>query len=127
MTNQRTADEHDTIGDPLQSANYFGQYDALVAVCRNNVHYFRADDTEMGQRFYCAFNGLMEHIEIARSHAEQIRSFAAEYDFDANTPGNGYRSFLLVVNACIAHSLRLSTTVTANRASMLFRRSLYMK
>lgn len=113
--------------DPLNSPNYFASYDALRDLCTNNVEYFRSDDSEVGQRFVNAYNGLLDHIETARSFVDKIRAFAHEYDFNAETPGNGYRSFLLVVRSCIAYSLKLSSHVMQRRGSLLFRKSLYMK
>lgn len=113
--------------DPLDSPNYFASYDALRDLCNNNVEYFRTDDTESGQRFLNAYLGLLDHIETARGYVDQIRLFAHEYDFNAETPGNGYRSFLLVVRSCINHSVKLSSHVMQRRSSMLFRKSLYMK
>lgn len=113
--------------DPLKSTNYFALYDAFRDLCVNNAEYFRTDDSENGQRFHCAYMGLIEHVEIARRYVNEIKSFANEYDFDEHVLGNGYRSFLLVVRACINHGLKLSSHVIQNRGSLLFRKSLYMK
>lgn len=113
--------------DPLKSSNYFALYEAFHDLCVNNAEYFRKDDSENGQRFHCAYMGLIEHIEIAKRYVTEIKSFAHEYDFNEHTLGNGYRSFLLVVRACINHGLKLSSHVIQNRGSLLFRKSLYMK
>lgn len=113
--------------DPLTGPNYFASYDALRDLCTNNVEYFRGDDSEAGLRFLNAYVGMLDHIEVARGYVDQIRMFAHEYDFSADTPGNGYRSFLLVVRSCVSHSLKLSAHVMQKRGSLLFRKSLYMK
>lgn len=113
--------------DPLKSTNYFALYDAFRDLCINNAEYFRTDDSENGQRFHCAYMGLIEHVEIARRYVTDIKGFAYEYDFDEHVLGNGYRSFLLVVRACINHGLKLSSHVIQTRGSLLFRKSLYMK
>lgn len=113
--------------DPLDSPNYFASFDALRDLCNNNIVYFRTDESEVGQRFLNAYVGLLDHIETARGYVDQIRMFAHEYDFNESTPGNGYRSFLLVVRSCISHSLKLSSHVMQRRGSLLFRKSLYMK
>lgn len=111
----------------LDSPNYFASFDALRDLCNNNIDYFRTDESEAGQRFLNSYVGLLDHIETAREYVEQIRMFAHEYDFNADTPGNGYRSFLLVVRSCIGHSLKLSSHVMQKRGTLLFRKSLYMK
>lgn len=113
--------------DPLTCSNYFSLYDAFKDLCKNNADYFRKDDSENGQRIYCAYIGLMDHIESARRYVTDIKGFAHEYDFNKQIIGNGYRSFLLVVRSCINHGLKLSSYVMQNRGSLLFRKSLYMK
>lgn len=57
----------------------------------------------------------------------EIEEFMAEYDFDASTPGNGFRSFLMVFESAVHHSMKLSKYVTENRSGLLFRTNIYMK
>lgn len=108
-------------------AGYFALYDAFADLCHNNEEYFKTDDSENGLRMHGAYVGLIDHLETARTYVRQIREFAHEYDFSADIPGNGYRSFLLVVRSCLSHGLKLSSYVMQNRGSLLFRKSLYMK
>ncbi|KAJ6634788.1 Hormone-sensitive lipase [Pseudolycoriella hygida] len=117
----------DNKNDSIKSSNYFALYEAFEDLCRNNVEYFSTDETENGLRLHGAFISLIDHLEIVRNYVAKIKEFAHEYDFDEVTPGNGYRSFLLVVRACIKHSLKLSSYIMQNRSSLLFRKSMYMK
>lgn len=117
----------DNTNDSIKSPNYFALYDAFEDLCKNNVEYFSTDDTENGLRLHHAFVSLIDHLEVARNYVTEIKEFAHEYDFDETTPGNGYRSFLLVVRSCITHSLKLSSYIMQNRSSLLFRKSMYMK
>lgn len=105
----------------------FAMYDALVDICQNNVKYFECDDTETGQRFLCAFCGIIDHISIARQYVAKIITFVHEYDFDENTPANGYRSFVKAIQACINHSVKVSKYIAQNRSYLLFRKNMYMK
>lgn len=110
-----------------QTINYFALYDAFKDLCVNNANYFEMDDSENGQRLNGAYIGLLDHLSTARIYVTKIRSFVHEYDFNENVPGNGYRSFLLVVRSCITHGIKLSSYVMQNRSSILFRKSMYMK
>lgn len=105
----------------------FVLYDALIDICTNNVKYFECDDTETGQRYLGAFQGLIDHIEVAKTYVLQIVQFVHEYDFDEHTPANGYRSFVKTIQACINHSLKVSKYIAQNRSYLLFRKNLYMK
>lgn len=113
--------------DPLLAPTYFAHYDTLATLCTNNIAHFAADESATGLRFRAAFTALAVHLEIARSSADRIRRFAAEYDFDARTPGNGYRSHLLCVDACVRHALQLAAHVTHQRGSLLFRAAVYAR
>lgn len=128
--NSESSQQHlipDNKNDSIKSTNYFALYEAFEDLCKNNIEYFRTDETENGFRLHGAFISLIDHLEIARKYVTEIKEFAHEYDFDETTPGNGYRSFLLVVRACLTHSLKLSSYIMQNRSSLLFRKSMYMK
>ncbi|XP_055695984.1 hormone-sensitive lipase-like isoform X2 [Lutzomyia longipalpis] len=102
-------------------------FDALKDLCVNNINFFKHDDSEMGLRLHGAFLALVDHIDKARPLVDQISEFAHEYDFDINTPGNGYRSFIKVIDCCIMHSIKTCRTVLEGRTSILFRKTLYTK
>lgn len=105
----------------------FVMYDALVDICQNNVKYFECDENEIGQRFLCAFRGIIDHIAIARKFVAKIITFVHEYDFDETTPANGYRSFVKAVQACINHTVKVCKYIAQNRSYLLFRKNMYMK
>lgn len=105
----------------------FAMYDALVDICQNNIKYFECDDTETGQRFLCAFRGIIDHITIARQFVSKFITFVHEYDFDENTPANGYRSFVKAVQSCINHCAKVCKYIAQNRSYLLFRKNMYMK
>lgn len=115
---------------PTQSMSHaysFVLYDALIDICRNNINYFECDESESGQRFLCAFRGIIDHETIARKYVMKIIKFVHEYDFDENTPANGYRSFVSAVQSCIIHTVKISKYIAQNRSYLLFRKNMYMK
>lgn len=105
----------------------FVLFDALTDICKNNVKYFECDESEAGQRFLGAFQGIIDHVVVAKQFIWKVVRFAHEYDFDEHTPANGYRSFVKATQSCINHSLKVSKYIAQNRSYLLFRRTMYMK
>lgn len=127
MSGEEQATNNITPNQSATASYSFVLYDALIDICQNNVKYFECDDSETGQRFLCAFRGIIDHIAIARQYVAKIITFVHEYDFDENTPANGYRSFVKAIQACINHSVKVSKYIAQNRSYLLFRTSTYMK
>lgn len=101
--------------------------ETLKDLCKNNADYFKRDDTENGQRLYLAFQGLIDHVNTITPLLDNIRSVMSKYDFDEQTPGNGYRSFVAVVDASLDHALQLSRHISLSRDSFIFRKGFYMR
>lgn len=100
---------------------------SLVDICENNCKHFVCDETEAGQRFLCAFLNIIDHAAVARKVLIEIFGYMHEYDFDESVPGNGYRSMVKVLQACINHTVKTSKYVAENRGHLLFRKTTYMK
>ena len=114
-----------TISEP--PSDQFALFDTLLELCNNNIEYFRNDESESGLRIHGAFVGLCDHIRVAKPLTEEVDSFAAEYDLDEATPGNGFRSFVYVVHSCIKRTVRLAKDIISSRTTILFRKSTYVK
>lgn len=102
-------------------------YHKLYGDCREQAAYFAKDPTEYGQRLHAAHIAWQDFIVLANRLVLQIDAFAHEYDFDESTPGNGYRSFIYVTNACISHGRSICQQLLATRATLFFRKKFYMK
>ncbi|CAG4953093.1 unnamed protein product [Colias eurytheme] len=105
----------------------YAMYEALKDSCQNNAQYFQPDESENGQRLYQGFMTLIDHIETVWPLVDRVRKVAPTYDFDAKSPGNGYRSFVSVVDSCILHGLKLSRQVCTGRDALLFRKGYFVK
>jgi len=103
------------------------EYRTLFAACQDHAAFFARDHTEFGQRLHAAHIAWQDFIVLANRLVLQIEAFAHEYDFDEQTPGNGYRSFIYVTNACITHGVGICQQLTATRSAMFFRKKFYMK
>ncbi|XP_026493830.1 hormone-sensitive lipase isoform X1 [Vanessa tameamea] len=105
----------------------YAMYEALKDSCQNNATYFHPDDSENGQRLYQGFMTLIDHIDTVWPLVDHVRKVAPSYDFDAKAPGNGYRSFVSVVDSCVLHGLKLSRQVCTGRDALLFRKGYFVK
>ncbi|XP_017867571.1 PREDICTED: hormone-sensitive lipase [Drosophila arizonae] len=112
---------------PTVPADLKPTYLKLYTNCQEHAAYFAKDHTEYGQRLHAAHIAWQDFIVLANRLVLQIETFAHEYDFDESTPGNGYRSFIYVTNACIDHGLSICQHLLATRATLFFRKKFYMK
>lgn len=112
---------------PVIPAELQPAYSKLYRDCQEHAEYFAKDHTEYGQRLHAAHIAWQDFIVLANRLVLQIDAFAHEYDFDASTPGNGYRSFIYVTNACIIHGSNICQQLFATRATLFFRKKFYMK
>ncbi|XP_075166336.1 hormone-sensitive lipase [Haematobia irritans] len=103
------------------------KYRELLLVCQEHALHFKEDNTEKGQRLQGALVVWQDFIIMADSLTREIEEFASRYDFDANTPGNGYRSFISVVDSCIEYGLSICKNLTSSRSTLFFRKKSYMK
>ncbi|XP_037948822.1 hormone-sensitive lipase-like [Teleopsis dalmanni] len=102
-------------------------YEKLLEQCQEQAVFFQDDSTERGQRLYAAFVAWQDFIRSANKLVLQIEEFAHKYDFDENTPGNGYRSFVSVTNACVVHGQEICKNLVTARSTVFFRKKFYMK
>ncbi|XP_059062892.1 hormone-sensitive lipase [Achroia grisella] len=105
----------------------YAMYEALKDSCQNNATYFQPNDTETAQRLYQGFMTMMDHVDTVWPLVDHVRKVAPLYDFDAASPGNGYRSFVSVVDSCVLHGLKISRQVCSARDSLLFRKAYFVR
>ncbi|KRT79495.1 hypothetical protein AMK59_6970 [Oryctes borbonicus] len=102
-------------------------HEALKDLCTNNAVYFKEDNTENGQRLYTAFLAVNDNIEKIWVISARLKAIVSDYDFDENTPANGYRSFLGVIDSAVQYGIQLNRTVCLKRESVLFRKAFFTK
>ncbi|XP_057651044.1 hormone-sensitive lipase isoform X2 [Diorhabda carinulata] len=101
--------------------------DILKDICDNNANFFSKDNTENGQRLYLSFLAIVDSVEKAKPKILAIETDMHYFDFDENTPGNGYRSFLLVLDLAIQMAIDCSEKVLQKRDSTFFRKTYLTK
>lgn len=100
---------------------------ALRELCRSNAEYFSTDHSETSFRLNGALLAMLDHLEQIRPLYREIWKIAPLFDLDSQTPGNGYRSFLSVVDKCVLHSVCVCRQLCCHRDSILFRKTYYMR
>lgn len=99
----------------------------LKKLCTNNAEYFERDSSENGQRLYISFLAMNDSVDLLWPKIANIEQRISEFDFDEETPGNGYRSYLHVVNLAIDLAVDLNRKVLLRRDSVLFRKTTLTK
>lgn len=99
----------------------------LIKMCASNVDFYKADQSSVGVKLTSAFSKVAEMLEKSVPVIKEIESFAGLYDFDEKIQANGYRSFVYIFNCAVIHTEKICRYITESRASLLFRKSLYMK
>ncbi|KAJ3659164.1 hypothetical protein Zmor_010868 [Zophobas morio] len=95
----------------------------LKKLCASNAEYFETDTSENGQRLYISFMGIKENVEEISQKMARVAVQAPKFDFDENTPGNGYRSFLSVAESAINYGIQINEKIALKRSSAFFRKT----
>lgn len=101
--------------------------DRLKDLCVNNANYFSKDSSENGQRIYISCRAMTDATDLMWPKILMINNDATLFDFDESTPGNGYRSFLQVIQLAMNLSLNVNEKVLQKRDSVLFRKHILTK
>ncbi|KAL7292247.1 hypothetical protein TKK_0014193 [Trichogramma kaykai] len=100
---------------------------ALREICNTCLDYFFTYQDENSLRIKGALQVIIDTLNAIRPLYNEITSIAPLFDYDENTPGNGYRSFLFLIDKCIFHTTAICQETYNQKDSMLFRKSNYMK
>lgn len=103
------------------------QWDALREMCRVNVEYFESHQDKNGVRIRAALLAMLDYLTQLQPLYREIARFAPYFDFDEETPGNGYRSFLSLIDKCIMYSNMVCRQMYHQKDHVFFRKSYYMK
>lgn len=103
------------------------QWSALRELCHASVEYFTSCQNENGVRIKAALLVILEQLDELQPLYNEIAKFASHFDLDEETPGNGYRSFLSMVDKCIAHTEQVCREMYHQKDSMFSRKSHHMK
>lgn len=97
----------------------------LKELCSKNAEHFANDNSENGQRLFISFMSMNEVVDQMLPKIVNIEARIDEFDFDKDTPGSGYRSYLLVIQMAIELCINVNERVLQNKASVLFRKGYF--
>ncbi|KAH0533776.1 hormone-sensitive lipase isoform X1 [Cotesia glomerata] len=92
-----------------------------------NRNFFSKHLDENGLRIHAAHIVILDNYNEFRELYKEISDIAPQFDFDEITPGNGYRSFLKLVDQCLLHTGGVCRHIFSYKDSVLFRKSNYMR
>lgn len=96
-------------------------YEVLSSMIQSNVDYFKYVNTEAGNKILAQLTSMQQLLQWIETSATKIASTAHLYDFDSETPANGFRSFITVVDRFILLATKLCRTICMKRDSIFFR------
>ncbi|XP_076043226.1 hormone-sensitive lipase [Oratosquilla oratoria] len=109
--------------DPRQSI-----MQTVMHMVEDNVLHFKNDESEHGQRLHSGFRALKDNLEKVSAQADLVKREVSLYDFSADVPGNGFRSFTNIVHKAVLCVFDLCKQVCTNRDSIiLFRKGHYVR
>lgn len=97
----------------------------LIQSIDNSVRYF--DKETKSQQLIVNLRRLEASVERCFKFIEEIDNFAHEYDFDKETIGNGYRSFVDIFDSAVQRALEVGKKLIVDREKFFFRAGGYSK
>lgn len=97
----------------------------LIQTVDNSIEFFDAHSN--CDTLKSKLQSLKANVEKCDKIIVQIECFASDYDFDNETPGNGYRSFVDIFSSAITKTTKICQQLIKNREKILFSEIYYTK
>ncbi|XP_077985551.1 hormone-sensitive lipase-like [Glandiceps talaboti] len=101
------------------------EFKTLRSLCIDNIEYFQRSKSQYKNRYFTAFCVIMQTADAMEPLMEGFQRIVHHFDFDEETPGNGYRSLLSVVRKCIKKIVENSKYIKDYRSGLMFRGGTY--
>lgn len=99
----------------------------LLSAIDDNVEFFRNGDTYSHRRFVQQFVEMKGAVLQLYANCAAISEHVHLYDFDPETPGNGYRTALMINSRFLPLCSKLCGQIVSGRTSVFFRSEFYQK
>ncbi|XP_072227182.1 lipase, hormone-sensitive a [Leuresthes tenuis] len=100
-------------------------FTALENVCEDNISVLCGpSDVPYGtvtQRLLTCMKTIQEHGRALKPVVASFTAVYHHYDFDAQTPGNGYRTLVKVLQSCLLHIIHKGRYIASNYSGAFFR------
>ena len=97
----------------------------LLRISLDNQKFFQF--IENGEKFVEVSKTIIKTLVKIEPLVDEIRNFAGSYDFDKQTPGNGYRSFVFLVDIAVKKTWNVSKLIQDKRENFFFCKKFYEK
>uniref|UniRef100_A0A4W6EFN3 Hormone-sensitive lipase n=1 Tax=Lates calcarifer TaxID=8187 RepID=A0A4W6EFN3_LATCA len=98
---------------------------ALDTMCEDNISVLCGPSDlpygSVAKRLITCMKQIQEHGRALEPVVGSFTTVYHHYDFDAQTPGNGYRTLVKVLNSCLLHIIHKGRYIAANYNSAFFR------
>lgn len=84
---------------------------------------FKSDPRRL--ELYKITQSVEESVKNLKLVSKEIESFAGNYDLDESSPGNGYRSFVYIVEKATEKTLAVCGKIHDNHTKFFFREKFY--
>uniref|UniRef100_A0A915DPR8 Hormone-sensitive lipase n=1 Tax=Ditylenchus dipsaci TaxID=166011 RepID=A0A915DPR8_9BILA len=118
------------LGDKL-SVERDAIFNLLKQLAEDNESHFRGCKSSMYASYAVRISECCHEIflsvDIIRGLVQQLQEAATKYDYDENTPGNGFRSLVCISDVVLLRLISTLRTCSDNRNTMMFRVYHYCK
>jgi hypothetical protein len=94
-------------------------FKSLFLSIDESVRYFSGNGKH--QQLKTNLEKLKANLENCYGKIHEIQSFASEYDIDADTPANGYRSFVDIFASVITETSNICHKINTKKQNFFFR------
>ncbi|KAL3043414.1 hypothetical protein OYC64_003309 [Pagothenia borchgrevinki] len=97
---------------------------SLETVCEDTIAFLCGSDLPYGavaKRLVTCLRQIQEHGQALQPVVGSFTAVFHHYDFDAQTPGNGYRTLVKVLLSCLLHIIHKGRYISSNYNSAFFR------
>ena len=93
---------------------------AVFAAAAENANFFLKDSSTSGRALCYGFQQLAAQCQEVAPLLDKIKREAPKFDLDVETPGNGYRSFVIIFEALFKRCSSLCDLVKSQRSQVVF-------
>lgn len=99
----------------------------IISTAQRNLDHFKLIKTQSSEEFVKIFGSIIDEVKVIDQIEEEIKAFAPKYDFDENSPGNGYRTFIYVYEKALIRTLNLCLEVRDTKSNRFFAKTYFEK
>nr|CAD2200410.1 unnamed protein product [Meloidogyne enterolobii] len=111
--------------EPRMSVQRDAVLDLLKQLASDNEDYFKQihNPSIYNRRILESCKELCSSIDLIREIICQLQVASQNYDYDENTPGNGFRSLICISDIVLLHLISVLRICSDNRTTIMFRLS----